>query len=127
MDHRIYLVVYNHPEQGLLGVHADASSPAASEIGWALLQDEAMLAREVMDNGILDEPEFGLRQVCLGVEVAKPLGPDLTGVVLVELDASDCPHPRWMNLHPAFDFEALSRGETPAYIKRWLAFEAWGE
>ena len=120
MDHRIYLVIYNHPEQGLLGVHADGSSTAASEIAWALLHDEAMLAREVVDNGIVDVPEHGLRQVCLGVRLGRVNE-------LVELDASNCPHPTWQPLHPAWDFEALNRGETPAYIKRWLAFEAWAE
>lgn len=67
MDHRIYLVIYNHPEQGLFGVHADSSSEKAGYIAWLLMQDEVMLAREVVDNGIADEPEHGLRQICLGV------------------------------------------------------------
>ena len=120
MDHRIYLVIYNHPEQGLLGVHADGSSEEASALAWTLMQDEAMLGREVVDNGIVDVPEHGLRQVCLGVRLGRVNE-------LVELDASNCPHPTWQPLHPAWDFEALSRGETPAYIKRWLAFEAWAE
>jgi hypothetical protein len=30
-------------------------------------------------------------------------------------------------LHPAFDFEALSCGETPGYIQRWLDFQPWDE
>lgn len=68
MDHRIYLVIYNHPEHGLL-------------------QDETLLAREVVDDGIANE----------------------------------------MSLHPAADFEHLSNGVTPPYIKRWLAFEPWDE
>jgi len=120
MDHRIYLVIYNHAEQGLLGVHADGSSEEARELAWKLMQDEAMLGREVVDNGIADIPEHGLRQLCLGIE-------GTPARYFVELDASDCPHPTWQPLHPAWDFEALSRGETPAYIKRWLAFEAWAE
>jgi hypothetical protein len=127
MDHRIYLVIYNHPEQGLMGVHADASSPSASEVAWALLQNEDMLAYEVTDNGLANEPEHGLRQICLGLDDAYPVSPGVTGTRLVELDATDCPHPTWMSLHPAFDFEALSHGETPPYIKRWLAFEPWDE
>ena len=68
MDHRIYLVIYNHAEQGLLGVHADGSSEEARELAWKLMQDEAMLGREVVDNGIADIPEHGLRQLCLGIE-----------------------------------------------------------
>ena len=120
MDHRIYLVIYNHPEQGFLGIHADASSEKASELAWKLMQDEALFARDVVDNGVVDEPEHGMRQICLGLEVDAQ-----KRKTLIELD--DCPHPKWMSLHPAFDFEALSRGETPAYIKRWLAFEPWAE
>ena len=82
MDHRIYLVIYNHPEQGLLGVHADGSSEEASALAWQLMQDEALLGREVVDNGIADIPEHGLRQLCLGV--AHPCG----ATELMELDAN---------------------------------------
>jgi hypothetical protein len=127
MDHRIYLVIYNHPEQGLMGVHADASSPSASEVAWALLQDEDLLAHEVTDNGIANEPEHGLRHICLAMDDAWPVSHSVTGVRLVELTAADCPHSAWMPLHPVADFEHLSRGETPPYIRRWLAFEPWAE
>ena len=121
MDHRIYLVINNHPEQGLLGVHADGSSETASEFAWALMQDEAMLAREVVDNGIADEPEHGLRQICLVLEI------NGEHRQLVEADASNCPHPTWEPIDPTVGFEYLSHSVTPPYIKRWLAFEAWAE
>ena len=119
MDHRIYLVIYNHPEQGFLGIHADASSEKASEFAWKLMQDEALFARDVVDNGVVDEPEHGMRQICLGLEVDAQ-----KRRTLIELD--DCPHPGWHPIDP-IDFADLSRGETPHSIKRWLAFEAWAE
>lgn len=122
---RIYLVVNTNLDQGYMGIHADGSSPAASEFAWGLIHDEIALVAALFNFGPVEEPEPGIRQICLGLEVAKPVGAEVTGDTIVLLD--DCPHPRWMDLHPAFDFEALSRGETPPYIKRWLAFEPWAE
>lgn len=115
MDHRIYLVIMTSLEEGYLGIYADGSSPTASEFAWKLMHDEALLCAQLFNDGPVECPEPGIRQICLGLEDEE--------VVLLD----DCPHPLWMDLHPAFDFEALSRGETPAYIKRWLAFEAWAE
>lgn len=122
---RVYLVIYNHAEAGVLGVHAAGSTPQAEAEMWLLMQDEALFCDQVIENAIvddpIDEPGHGLRQICLGIETA---GGHRR---LVKLDASNCPNPTWQPLHPAWDFEALSGGETPAYIKRWLAFEAWEE
>ena len=118
MDHRIYLVIMTSLDEGYLGIHAGGSSPTASDRAWSLLHDETMLVEMLFDPGVVEEPEPGIRQICLGI--------DRKGRYSALTQAA-CPHPRWVDLHPAADFEALSRGETPAYIKRWLAFEPWAE
>ena len=122
MEHRIYLVVMTNPEEGYLGIHAAGSSPAAASFAWGLMHDEGSLHFGLFEAGLVDEPDHGIRQICLGF-ITNNNRPDR----VVALDSADCPHPTWQVLHPAFDFEDLSHGETPAYIKRWLAFEPWGE
>lgn len=120
---RIYLVIMNSPRcSTALGVHVDGSSEEATNWAWTIIQCRPwdMVKSTTARRAML---ERGLRQICLGVNLGLPGRRS----EIVELDASDCPHPAWMSLHPAFDFEALSRGETPPYIKRWLAFEAWAE
>ena len=116
MDHRIYIVIMTSLEEGYLGIHADGSSSTASDRAWSLLHDETMLVEMLFDPGVVEQPEPGIHQICLGIDKGR----------YSALDTSDCPHPSWMSLHPA-DFEHLGNGVTPPYIKRWLAFEPWDE
>lgn len=117
MEHRIYLVVMTNPEEGYLGIHADGSSTTASELAWNLLHDETALVEVLFDPGVVEEPEPGIRHICLGLNEGR----------YTALTHAACPFPRWIDLDPVADFGALSRGETPAHIKRWLAFEPWAE